>query len=175
VRRAQLLIVYDREAVLAVVGVLQPATLIVDVQPFVASWGCSSDAIFPSAVALSKYFADATSSLRIVVFSTNARPAFHQQLQRGRPQVTFVSRARKPWSTTYLVDAPRPILVLGDQILTDGLLAFRLGGDFLHWRASGQIPWWPRLQTIIGAPAAKLMFSPMDPYISSSGVTGSSQ
>jgi hypothetical protein len=108
VRRAQLLIVYDREAVLAAVGALQPATLIVDVQPFVAPWSCSLDAIFPSVVALSEYFADATPNLRTVVFSTNARPAFHQQLQQARPQVTFVSRARKPWSTAYLLRPEKP-------------------------------------------------------------------
>jgi hypothetical protein len=162
VRRAQLLIVYDREAVLAALGALQPATLIVDVQPFVAPWSCSSDAIFPSVVALSQYFADATPDLRTLVFSTNARPASRQLLQQARPQVTFVSGARKPWSTSYLVGAPQPILVLGDQIITDGLLAFRLRGYFLHWRTCGHIPWWPRLQTVIGMPVAKLMFSSMD-------------
>jgi len=161
VRRTPRLIVRDRDTVLAAVVALQPATLVVDVQPFVAPWGSSSDAMMSGAVALCEYLADATPTLRTLVFATNARSAIGQQLREERPRVTFVSAAHKPWRTTYLAGAPRPVVVLGDQILTDGLLAFRLHGRFLHWRAHGRIPWWPRVQEMIGGLLVRFMFSPM--------------
>jgi hypothetical protein len=160
-RRTPRLIVRDRDTALAAVVELQPATLVVDVQPFVSPWGCSSDAAISGAFALSEYLARATPNLRTLVFATNARSVLRQKLHQERPQVTFVSAARKPWRIIYLADAPRPVVVLGDQIITDGLLAFRLHGQFLHWRGPGRIPWWPRLQAMLGALLVRLMFSPM--------------
>jgi len=160
-RRTPRLIVYDRDTVVGAVVELQPATLVVDVQPFVAPWGCSSDAMLSGVVALAKYLADAAPNLRTLIFATNARPAFRQQLQRGRPMVTLIGAAHKPWRVAYLTGAPRPVVVLGDQIITDGMLAFRVHGLFLHWRAPGHIPWWPRLQAMIGALLIHFFFSPM--------------
>lgn len=160
-RRTPRLVVRDREAVFAAVPELRPATLVVDVQPFVAPWGCSPGAMVSAAVALSGYLAEAMPNLKTVVFATNDRSVFHRLLREERPQVTFVGAARKPWRTAYVADVPRPVVVLGDQIITDGLLAFRLHGQFLHWRVRGRIPWWPRLQAIIGEVLVQFMFSPM--------------
>src|ERR1017187_9919005 len=84
-RRTPRLIVRDRETVLAAVAELQPATLVVDVQPLVAPWGCSSDAMISGAIALSEYLADATPNLRTLVFATNARSGLRQDLQQERP------------------------------------------------------------------------------------------
>ena len=168
-RRTPRLIVRDRETVLAAVAELQPATLVVDVQPLVAPWGCSSDAMISGAIALSEYLADATPNLRTLVFATNARSGLRQDLQQERPQARFVSAAHKPWRIAYLASAPRPVVVLGDQIITDGLLASRLHGQFLHWRAHGHIPWWPRLQAMVGCLLVKFMFSPIRFCASASG------
>jgi len=160
-RRIPRLIVCDRDVALAAVVERQPATLVVDVQPFVAPWGCSSDVAISGAVALSEYLARTMPNLKTLVFATNARSAHGQKLPEEGPQVTFVSAARKPWRINYLAGAPRPVVVLGDQIITDGLLAFRLHGQFLHWRGRDRTPWWPRLQAMIGALLVRLMFSPM--------------
>jgi predicted HAD superfamily phosphohydrolase YqeG len=160
-RRTLRLVVHDRDAVVAAVTALQPATLVVDVQPFVAPWGCSPDSTLSGAIALSRHLAEAAPKLSTLVFATNARSVLSQKLQEERPQVTLVSAACKPWRIGYLAVAPRPVVVIGDQVVTDGLLAHRLHGQFLHWQAHCRIPWWPRLQATIGYLLVKIMFSSM--------------
>jgi predicted HAD superfamily phosphohydrolase YqeG len=47
----------------------------------------------------------------------------------------MVSRGNKPWTTRRrlgLRGSHRPIVVIGDQVLTDGVLAWRLRATFLH-------------------------------------------
>lgn len=47
----------------------------------------------------------------------------------------MVSRGNKPWTTRRrlgLRGSQRPIVVIGDQVLTDGVLAWRLRATFLH-------------------------------------------
>lgn len=53
--------------------------------------------------------------------------------QRGVPQM--ISRGNKPWTTRRRLGLHRaggPIVVVGDQVLTDGVLAWRLDATFLH-------------------------------------------
>jgi len=53
--------------------------------------------------------------------------------QRGAPRM--ISRGNKPWTTRRrlgLREVRLPIVVVGDQVLTDGMLAWRLGATFLH-------------------------------------------
>lgn len=52
-----------------------------------------------------------------------------------REVARLVSRGNKPWTTRRRLGLRRdrrPIVVIGDQVLTDGLLAWRLGATFLH-------------------------------------------
>lgn len=61
-----------------------------------------------------------------VIVMTNGR-------QRGLPEV--ISRGNKPFTTRRrlgLHDPSATVLVVGDQVLTDGLLAWRLRATFLH-------------------------------------------
>jgi len=47
----------------------------------------------------------------------------------------LVSRGNKPWTSRRrlgLRGTPTPVVVVGDQVLTDGLLAWRLRATFLH-------------------------------------------
>lgn len=47
----------------------------------------------------------------------------------------MVSRGNKPWTTRRrlgLRGGHGPLVVIGDQVLTDGVLAWRLGATFLH-------------------------------------------
>ncbi len=47
----------------------------------------------------------------------------------------LVSRGNKPWTTRRrlgLRGSQTPVVVVGDQVLTDGVLAWRLGATFLH-------------------------------------------
>jgi len=53
--------------------------------------------------------------------------------QRGVPRM--LSRGDKPWTPRRrlgLRGVTSPIVVVGDQILTDGVLAWRLGATFMH-------------------------------------------
>ena len=52
-----------------------------------------------------------------------------------REVARMVSRGNKPWTTRRrlgLRGSSAPLVVVGDQVLTDGLLAWRLGATFLH-------------------------------------------
>jgi predicted HAD superfamily phosphohydrolase YqeG len=52
-----------------------------------------------------------------------------------REVARMVSRGNKPWTTRRRLGLRRssaPLVVVGDQVLTDGLLAWRLGATFLH-------------------------------------------
>ena len=50
--------------------------------------------------------------------------------QRGVPRL--VSRGNKPWTTRRRLGLTGDVVVVGDQILTDGVLAWRLGAAFVH-------------------------------------------
>jgi hypothetical protein len=64
-----------------------------------------------------------------VVFATNSarRPS------RDGLQVRYLASAEKPLRTAPYHDLPRPGAVAGDQLPTDGILAYRLGFTFLHY------------------------------------------
>jgi predicted HAD superfamily phosphohydrolase YqeG len=52
-----------------------------------------------------------------------------------RQVARMVSRGNKPWTTRRrlgLRGSSAPLVVVGDQVLTDGLLAWRLRATFLH-------------------------------------------
>ncbi len=46
----------------------------------------------------------------------------------------MISRGNKPWTTRRRLglDTGSSIIVVGDQVLTDGILAWRFGGTFIH-------------------------------------------
>ncbi|GAB3173337.1 hypothetical protein GCM10027059_44160 [Myceligenerans halotolerans] len=69
--------------------------------------------------------------------------------------IPVVARAGKPWTpASRLSGSPRPTAVIGDQLLTDGLLARRLGARFIRvvpLEASAR-PWRTRLADRLLAP-----------------------
>ncbi len=98
-------------------------------------------------------------SVTSVVYSSNSRCP---RAADGKSDIRIVTAARKPWRTRYLHDESGPVAVAGDQVLTDGLLAWRLGASFLHWQVAGSMPRWPRLQRWIGRIAAPFLFKDDD-------------
>ena len=69
-------------------------------------------------------------------------------------------QAHKPFFTPpkeFRAD-PMQTIVVGDQYLTDGLLAWRWGFSFGLVRWSGQRPLWPRLQLAFGGLLSNLCF-----------------
>jgi hypothetical protein len=77
-----------------------------------------------------------------VVFSTNSarRPSAFPPAPPAPPAaaddglvVEYLASAAKPLRIAPYRDLPRPGAVIGDQLPTDGVLAYRLGYLFLHY------------------------------------------
>lgn len=99
-------------------------TLIFDVDNTLVRQGAPPDE-FGSVVnaAISRF--EAHAAVRRVIALTNGS-------QRGVPRV--VSRGNKPWTTRRRLEltGAANVVVVGDQVLTDGVLAWRLGATFIH-------------------------------------------
>jgi predicted HAD superfamily phosphohydrolase YqeG len=139
----------------------RPATVVADVEPLVAAWDSAAAEVERRAARFAEKLAAAMPrTLRLLVFASNSRMPVPADLRAENIDIVFVSAARKPWVTRYLAAAPRPIVVVGDQVVTDGLLAVRLRAAFIHFIAEDRPPWWPRLQAVIGKPVARIVFRP---------------
>ena len=158
-RRAPRIVADQRDTLVSLAARLETCTLVVDVEPLLAMWGAPIGEVIAGAIALAHAMAAEVSSLRCLVFATNARMSLPKTLELAHLRITFVSAAGKPWRIGYLANSPRPIAVIGDQVVTDGLLAFRLGATFLHWQSHDNMPFWPRVQTIIGSLIMDAFFS----------------
>ncbi|MCZ6740139.1 MAG: hypothetical protein O7C01_10295 [Actinobacteria bacterium] len=89
-------------------------------------------------------------------------------LSNGPPRGVegMINRGNKPWTTSRrlgLVDSDSVVWVVGDQILTDGLLAWRLGADFFH-HAIAQTGEHPRqaFMRVLGRTVGRLFFNEVD-------------
>ena len=127
------------------VGELALATLIFDIEPLVAPWKGGQPGL-DRGVAEILGRARTVPSVRAVVFSTNSarRPTvFPPTPPSPAPpvpagagdglRVEYLASAAKPLRIAPYRDLPRPGAVIGDQLPTDGVLAYRLGYLFLHY------------------------------------------
>jgi hypothetical protein len=69
----------------------------------------------------------------VVVFATNSARRPSAVPACDGIQVRYLASAGKPLRTAPYHDLPRPGAVAGDQLPTDGILAYRLGFTFLHY------------------------------------------
>lgn len=135
------------ETVLLIKAV-EAATVVLDVEPMIVRWRGTEREFRSGAGQFLDAIAVGAPSVHAVVISSNARAPRPPVRYRGA--ITLRSRAGKPWRVGYLRDMPRPLVVVGDQIVTDGVLAWRMRGTFLHWHHELATPWWPRLQAAAG-------------------------
>jgi hypothetical protein len=131
------------------VGELAVKTLVFDIEPLVSPWNGGQQGL-DRGVAEVLDQAGAVPSVRAVVFSTNSarRPSVFPPAPPARAglQVEYLASAAKPLRIGPYRDFPRPGAVIGDQIPTDGILAYRLGYLFLHFDPPyGNVPLGPRL------------------------------
>jgi predicted HAD superfamily phosphohydrolase YqeG len=157
--RRNRILIRDVPALLVALDRLRPATLVVDVEPLVIPWDSAPTLFANAADDFVQTVRASIPSVTNVVYSSNSRCP---RAADGKPDFRIVTAARKPWRTRYLHDEPGPVAVAGDQVLTDGLLAWRLGASFLHWQVAGPMPRWPRLQRWIGRIAAPFLFKDDD-------------
>ena len=159
VGKVPLLVASERDSIIRFVTGLSPATVVIDLEPLVAAWGSDPADVVARALSLSEIIAGAAPRLSALIFTTNARMSLPKTLEGSRLAVKFKGSACKPWRFSYLAGTPKPVIVIGDQIITDGLLALRLQATFIHWQEGGRKPWWPRVQIVIGKAFAWSVFA----------------
>jgi predicted HAD superfamily phosphohydrolase YqeG len=97
-----------------------------------------------------------------VVLVTNSRDGGLGLLARQATGFDVVERAHKPFTSRAVLAryVGRDPIVVGDQPLTDGLLAWRLRCPFVELRLHDQVePLWPRLLRLGGAVVGRLIFT----------------
>jgi hypothetical protein len=131
-------------------------TVVIDVEPLVAGWDTGAAELrrgVDEAVAL---LAD-VAGLEVVGFATNSL----RRLAGAHGAFFFVTAARKPLLTRPYRDLPRPAVLVGDQLATDGVLAWRLGFAFAHVHHRGtRLPRGPAALGQLGRPLRRLLFRP---------------
>jgi predicted HAD superfamily phosphohydrolase YqeG len=111
---------------------LSARTVIFDVEPLVAPWRGSQESLDQG---IARILGDVRTvpSVRAVVFATNSARRPSAVPACDGLQVSYLASAEKPLRTAPYRDLPRPGAVAGDQLPTDGILAYRLGFTVLHY------------------------------------------
>ena len=138
---------------------LSARTVIFDIEPLVAYWD-SSQADLDRGVALVLSQVETVPSVQVVCFATNSlrRPSGWSRADGVR--VVYLASAGKPLRIASYRSFPRPGMVIGDQIATDGILARRLGYVFVQCRPPlGRVPAGPRLMDRFGQLLRPLLFT----------------
>jgi predicted HAD superfamily phosphohydrolase YqeG len=154
---------YDRLATLDEVlrraGELSAKTLVFDVEPLVAYWDSGQTALDQGVRSVLAQ-AREVPGVQVVCFATNSfrRPSI--PLAGDGVRAEYLVSAGKPLRTAYYRDFPRPGVVIGDQLATDGALARRLGYAFLQYHPDqGSLPAGPRLMDWTGQLLRPLLFA----------------
>jgi hypothetical protein len=141
-------------------GELRPGTIIVDVEPLVAYWGTGQDDL-DRGIARVTARLGAVPGLRVLCFATNSERAPSALPSPAAVRVIYLASARKPVTLVPYQGLPRPGVVIGDQVATDGLLARRLGYGFLLYSPGlAGVPLGPRLLGYGGRLLLPALFRP---------------
>jgi hypothetical protein len=135
------------------------ASLVLDVEPVVTPWG-TTPAELRTAVTATLIAARVAGVRRVVFVTNSARTVEPFPHGADLADGCLISRARKPLSATRVLgDLPRPLHVAGDQILLDGILAYRLDADvFVLAPVPATAPLWPRIQAVVAMPLTRFLF-----------------
>lgn len=146
------------EDVAAAIIELDAASVIADVEPLACMWG-SDDRALLDGTATVLHALERAPSLVEVVFVTNSRRVPSVALEHAPLRVGYCSHAGKPWIDLAQFRAlPRPLVVVGDQLLTDGLLAWRLDAPFIRLELPPGAPLGVRLQSALGSIVGRMFF-----------------
>ncbi|HUA30755.1 MAG TPA: hypothetical protein VMC03_17865 [Streptosporangiaceae bacterium] len=151
--------VSDRDELLSCVAGLSPKTVIFDIEPVVAVWNTGNTELSGGVQRVAKELS-AIPGIEFIGFVTNSRRRTPVTSQVGGPNVFYVSSAHKPLLIERYRHLPRPGAVIGDQLATDGIFAWRLGFDFLHYNpGAGESPPGVRLMNLTGSLLRPLFFN----------------
>ena len=113
---------------------LSVRTMILDVEPLVTPWRSSQESL-DQGIAHILGRIRTVPSVRVVVFTTNSGRHPSAVPSVAGIEVRYLASAQKPLRTAPFHGLPRPGAVAGDQLPTDGVLAYRLRFTFLHYVA----------------------------------------
>ena len=143
-------------------GDMSARTMIFDVEPLVADWNGGQQAL-DQGVARVLSAISVLPAVQVLCFATNSvrRPSV---LPSGAGvRVVYLPSAGKPLRTAPYRHFPRPGVVIGDQVATDGILARRLGYTFILFDPQlAEVPAGPRLMGAAGRIVRPLMFTRAD-------------
>jgi predicted HAD superfamily phosphohydrolase YqeG len=137
---------------------LSTRTMIFDVEPLVAYWDGGQGALDQGVARILSEVA-VLPALEVVCFATNSVRRPSAVPRPSGVQVVYLASAGKPVRTAPYLGFPRPGMVVGDQVPTDGILAWRLGYAFVlvDPQRTG-IPTGPRLMAAAGRLVRPLLF-----------------
>lgn len=156
--RSSYQVISDEREVREQIRQLCARTVIFDIEPLVAVWDTTQEA-------LDRGIARVLDQIRtvpllcVVCFATNsAREPSAIPVIPGL-RVDYLASARKPVRTRPYRSMPRPGVLIGDQVATDGLLARRIGYTFVHYRPPpGSMPAGPAFLFGVGELTRPLLF-----------------
>ena len=151
----------EASAVPRILAELEPRTAIIDIEPLIAAWNSGEGDLDAGIAAFLAAVADRPGRLRDVVFATNSarRPSTIPAVPGLR--IRYLSHAGKPLRARPYRRLTGPCVVVGDQIATDGILAWRLGLTFVHYIPDDRdAPVGPRLMRALGRPLHGALFRP---------------
>jgi predicted HAD superfamily phosphohydrolase YqeG len=149
----------DKRDLPRLIAALKARTLVFDVEPLVASWDGTGDALDRGVARVLQEVA-AIPEVRAVCFATNSARQPSALPRVPGVDVTYLVSAGKPARTAPYARLPLPGVVIGDQVMTDGLLARRLGYFFLQYRPPQRAPVGPRILNACGELLRPLIFRP---------------
>ena len=146
------------DAALGIARELSARTVVLDVEPMVAAWGDDQQAL-DRGVAHVLSQAASVPGVLVVCFATNSARSPSAMPSCPPVRTVYLASAGKPLHTAPYRAFPPPGVVIGDQIATDGLLAWRLGYAFVHFVPRvDRVPPGPRLLRRGGRAIRPLLF-----------------
>jgi predicted HAD superfamily phosphohydrolase YqeG len=152
--------VHDLGDVVGWLTELRARTVIFDVEPLIPHWDTGPDVLRDGVdAAIGQILM--IEEIEVMGFATNSLRRVEIEPGHDGVRIFYISRAAKPFVTKRHRHLPRPAVLVGDQIATDGLLAWRLGFAFAHVQHSGpRRPRGPRLMHQLGRPMTSRLFQP---------------
>jgi hypothetical protein len=149
--------------VVRLAGELSARTMIFDVEPLVAYWDGGQDALDQGLPRVLSEVA-VLPAVEVVCFATNSARRPSAVPRPPGVQVVYLALAGKPVRTAPYLRFPRPGMVIGDQVATDGILARRLGYAFVMVDPQlAEVPTGPRLMAACGRLIRPLLFRGAEP------------
>ena len=139
-------------------GELSVRTVIIDIEPLVSHWNGTQETLDEGIARVLGEIAKLP-TVEVVCFSTNSLRRPSVVPSTAGVQVVYLASAGKPLRTTQYQRFPRPGVVIGDQVGTDGILARRLGYAFIQFDPPAGRPVGPRLMAAAGRLVQPLLFT----------------